>query len=51
MIDAEFNDEQPELSVEAVQAARSARNIETWSAYLPQQCIETMIELGWDRST
>jgi hypothetical protein len=30
---------------------RSMRNIADWSSYLPQDCVTTMISLGWDRST
>jgi hypothetical protein len=29
----------------------SEQNILTWMTYLPQDCIEVMIRLGWDRST
>jgi hypothetical protein len=29
----------------------SEANILAWMAYLPQDCVETMIKLGWDRST
>jgi hypothetical protein len=31
--------------------ARSARNIALWSSYLPADCVKTMIDMGWDRST
>jgi len=30
---------------------RAAKNIATWSSYLPADCIGTMISLGWDRTT
>jgi hypothetical protein len=29
---------------------RSAGNIQTWRAYLPEDCIGTMIKMGWDRT-
>jgi len=29
---------------------RSAKNIETWSAYLPADCVAVMVSLGWDRT-
>jgi len=29
---------------------RSAKNIETWSAYLPAECVAVMVSLGWDRT-
>jgi hypothetical protein len=31
--------------------ARSERNILRWMAYLPQDCIKTMIRMGWDVTT
>ena len=31
--------------------AHSERNILAWMKYLPQDCIETMIRMGWDCST
>jgi hypothetical protein len=31
--------------------ARSAENIARWRCYLPEDCIETMIRMGWDRTT
>ena len=30
---------------------RSEENILRWMAYLPQDCIETMIRMGWDLTT
>jgi hypothetical protein len=32
-------------------AARSEENILQWMAYLPEDCIRTMIDMGWDVST
>ena len=32
-------------------AARSAKNIAAWSAFLPADCVAAMILLGWDRTT
>ena len=31
--------------------ARSEANILRWMAYLPQDCIEAMIRMGWDVTT
>jgi|HubBroStandDraft_1064217.scaffolds.fasta_scaffold731626_2 hypothetical protein len=31
--------------------ARSERNVREWMSYLPQDCIESMIRMGWDLST
>jgi hypothetical protein len=30
---------------------RSENNILQWTSYLPEDCIRTMIEMGWDVST
>lgn len=32
-------------------AARSEENILQWMSYLPEPCIRTMIDMGWDVST
>ena len=32
-------------------AAHSEENILQWMAYLPEDCIRTMIDMGWDVST
>jgi hypothetical protein len=31
--------------------ARSKENILQWMAYLPKDCIKTMIHMGWDVTT
>jgi hypothetical protein len=31
--------------------ARSERNILQWMSYLPEECIRTMIQMGWDVTT
>jgi hypothetical protein len=31
--------------------ARSKENILQWMAYLPKDCIKTMIRMGWDVTT
>jgi hypothetical protein len=31
--------------------ARSANNILQWRTYLPEDCIQTMIHMGWDVTT
>ena len=38
-------------SVALSQANRSRDNVARWRAYLPESCIRTMIDMGWDRST
>jgi hypothetical protein len=30
---------------------RSERNIRMWSSYLPPECVNAMIRMGWDRTT
>jgi hypothetical protein len=32
-------------------AARRAQNISVWSSYLPQDCVQSMITMGWHDST
>ena len=32
-------------------AARSEKNILQWMSYLPEDCIKTMIDMGWDVTT
>jgi hypothetical protein len=36
---------------DAADAAHAADNIAQWRAYLPSDCIEAMVAMGWDRST
>ena len=31
--------------------ARSESNILQWTAYLPEDCVKTMIQMGWDVTT
>jgi hypothetical protein len=33
------------------EVARSEENVREWMAYLPQDCVEAMIQMGWDLST
>jgi hypothetical protein len=35
----------------APDAARSEENILQWMSYLPEDCVRTMIEMGWDVTT
>ena len=30
---------------------RAVANVQAWRSYLPSDCVNTMIEMGWDRST
>jgi hypothetical protein len=40
-----------EISVDAEESIRSRRNIAEWRSYLPKDCVDRMIEMGWDLST
>lgn len=40
-----------EVQVSSVDAARSEDNILEWMAYLPEDCVRTMIDMGWDLTT
>jgi len=31
--------------------ARAANNVRQWRSYLPEDCVNTMIQMGWDLST
>jgi hypothetical protein len=37
--------------VDDTDVARSEENILQWMAYLPEDCIRTMIAMGWDVTT
>jgi hypothetical protein len=39
------------VMVSNADVVRSEENILRWMAYLPQDCIETMIRMGWDVTT
>lgn len=47
-LDAEMYFYEP---TDAAGAAHSAKNILQWMSYLPPDCIERMIAMGWDRTT
>jgi hypothetical protein len=32
-------------------SVRSAGNIQLWQSYLPENCVNTMIKMGWDQTT
>jgi hypothetical protein len=39
------------VPLSAACAARSARNIAEWNAYLPTACVREMVRMGWDYTT
>jgi hypothetical protein len=41
----------PGVGVGHTDIVRSEENILRWMAYLPQDCIEAMIRMGWDVTT
>ncbi len=40
-----------DMPVNGADAARSKKNILQWMSYLPEDCVKTMIEMGWDITT
>jgi len=40
-----------EVGVNDTVVARSEENILQWMSYLPQDCVRTMIDMGWDVTT
>jgi hypothetical protein len=56
-VSAEVSTEPPEASaplevqVSNADAARSEDNVLQWMAYLPEDCVKTMIDMGWDLTT
>jgi hypothetical protein len=40
-----------DVPVDERDAARSKENIAQWTAYLPEDCVSTMIQMGWDVTT
>ena len=40
-----------DVHADADDAARAKENIRQWMAYLPEDCIRTMIEMRWDVTT
>ena len=33
-----------------IDSVRSAENVRLWNLYLPEDCVNTMIKMGWDRT-
>jgi hypothetical protein len=40
-----------DVRVNDADVVRSENNILQWMSYLPEDCIKTMIEMGWDVTT
>jgi len=40
-----------DVSTNDADVARSENNILQWMSYLPEDCIKTMIQMGWDVTT
>jgi len=41
----------PDARSTVADAARSEQNVLQWMSYLPEDCVRTMIDMGWDLST
>jgi hypothetical protein len=39
------------IPLRAADAKRSVQNILDWNAYLPANCVRTMVRMGWDYTT
>jgi hypothetical protein len=39
------------IPLRAADAKRSVQNILEWNAYLPSDCVRTMVRMGWDYTT
>lgn len=51
-LQAELGAAEPvEVQIGGADAARSEENILEWKAYLPEDCVTTMIQMGWDVTT
>jgi|HubBroStandDraft_2_1064218.scaffolds.fasta_scaffold1202244_2 hypothetical protein len=43
--------ESRERTIFRANSMRSAANIRIWRSYLPEDCVNTMIKMGWDQTT
>ena len=39
------------IPLRAADAKRSVKNILHWNAYLPTDCVRSMVRMGWDYTT
>jgi hypothetical protein len=39
------------IPLRTADAKRSVKNILKWNAYLPTDCVRTMVRMGWDYTT
>jgi hypothetical protein len=49
--DASSTESKDSASSSGSDGARSERNILEWMSYLPDDCVSTMIRMGWDVTT
>jgi hypothetical protein len=49
--DREANQETKACTNAAQSLSRSQRNVHEWNTYLPKDCVDSMIAMGWDEST
>jgi hypothetical protein len=45
------SDASTEIPERAADVERSERNVRLWRSYLPTDCVNTMIRMGWDETT
>jgi len=48
--DTKSNENKTDGEISEADAARAAENIRIWRSYLPEDCVQTMIEMGWHLS-
>lgn len=44
-------DARTHIPLSATDARHAADNVSRWNAYLPTECVRTMVRMGWDYST
>jgi len=45
------SDTSTEITKRPTDIERSERNVRLWRSYLPPECVNTMISMGWDKTT
>jgi hypothetical protein len=48
--ESKHNNTKADGEISEADAARSAENIRLWRSYLPKDCVDMMIKMGWDLS-
>jgi hypothetical protein len=50
-VEASHTDSRMDARANDADVVRSERNILQWMSYLPEDCVRTMIQMGWDLTT